>query len=237
MFLRDISMHCDHSLVEDYKGGFVGRFNGEATCISDLYISLLRRKVATADVAKLYILFGYFDGISGVENKTYGTGVLSIQSSFSFADYYHGSESEKKSLLHASLHRICMRVATARSWDLTPFESAYVEALRCGLTFQGLARQTWLSPNRKYCARIHVKHELDGVYLSCVLTKANSHVEITRQCLGKAISGTVTLRDVIGNGEWISPTVFELCDRSFGLTRWRADFTTTMANTRQREQT
>jgi hypothetical protein len=121
-----------------------------------------------------------------------------------------------------------MYTAKTRKWDLAPFETAYHDALRRNCQLEEFGRRSWLAPDRRHRARIHYLCDIDGTWLSCVLTKSNSRAEIARKPLGKTLPGAYALQSALGDGEWVSSTVFELRDDAFSQSRWRVDFSDVM---------
>lgn len=49
LYLRDLNIGADPEIVERYKGGFVNKFGRDASCITELYCYLIRRKIVTND--------------------------------------------------------------------------------------------------------------------------------------------------------------------------------------------
>jgi DNA-directed RNA polymerase specialized sigma24 family protein len=62
MYLRDIAVYADEAIVTRFPSGFVAWFHRETCCITDLYFSVLGKKVATPDTVKANLLFTEHEG-------------------------------------------------------------------------------------------------------------------------------------------------------------------------------
>src|SRR6266566_2197678 len=100
MFLRDIAIYADEAIVETSPPGFVGWFHRETCCITDLYITLIQRKIVTPDTAKICIVFAEAEKRPKMRQLIE---VADVVWPFTFRHYIEGKEDDKKRIILDSL--------------------------------------------------------------------------------------------------------------------------------------
>lgn len=161
MYLRGIIVSADEELVEKFKGGFVKRFHCESCWLADLYSSLLSRKIKTSDTAQLDLVFTDDAATAGAVRQLLN--VAEVRWLFDFDKYVVSDDSTKKHMLLDAVHEALMWLGRQRNWDVGVFEACREEALRRNLTYGGISKRSWLSPDKKYRARVAFRYALTYV--------------------------------------------------------------------------
>lgn len=220
MYLRGIAVCADHAIVERYKGGFVGRFGEETTCVTKLYTHLIHRKFSTDDTSKA--AFDFTDEADGPPDSW---GVCRCPWPFDFARYVESDTPAKKRMILDAMQEALLWLATQEGWATEPFVEAYEEMIRRDLTLEAFAKKSWVSPDGKYRVRVWFRYDLEEIELAAVLFRNRSRREIGRKRLGSARPFQTCLHYYLEEGEWISDTAFVLRSPStFARETWRVDF-------------
>ncbi len=200
MYLRDIVIFADENIVETFRGGFVSWFHRETCWLTDLYVTLLRRKLKTSDTTKVQFQF--------TDNRALAPSVkqlLTIAETtwlFDFDTYVHAHECNKKRMLLASLHAALIWLGTQRNWDTQVFEYCRQKALERNLTYRGISNRSWPSPDGKYKARVAFSYGLRSVDFYVVVFDRRGR-ELGVKALGSAVSGlSVAAYMLKGTGKW-----------------------------------
>ena len=164
MYLRDIAIYADEGIVSNFPSGFVGWFHRETCCITELYLSLLWRKVRTPDTTKVHLEFMQQGGFAPTLRQLLG--VADARWHFDFSGYHEQDDAGKKRLVLDALVAALLWIANEREWDTGPFEDCRAEVIRHELNFEGWSKKSWVSPNRRYRAKIAFRWELRKVNLS-----------------------------------------------------------------------
>jgi hypothetical protein len=220
MYLNSIYISADPELVERYRGGFVGRFNSEVCCITTHYEKLVWRKVNTVNTGA--VVFVFTDSIKSPPTEY---GVHNCKWPFPFVDYMGSSTPQKKRMILDALHAALLWISKKEQWDSSAFKEAHQQILRNDLQYEGMSKRSWLSPNRRFRAKIHFNFNLDEVAFSVVLLRARSAHEVSRMPLGKVKPFEDAL-SCVDKAAWISPTQFQVksSPNSFVRFEWTADF-------------
>jgi len=206
MFLRDIAIYADEAIVETSPPGFVGWFHRETCCITDLYITLLQRKIVTPDTVKVSILFTEAEKRPRMRQLI---DVADVVWPFTFRRYIKADEEEKKRLILDTLHDTLIWIATERGWNQRPLKAAYAQILELNLTFEGWSKRKWLSPDRKRVARIYFRQSLRDIELYVLVLDRRGR-ELGRKFLGSTIPESGIAWSLIGGGRWKQKTRFAL---------------------------
>ncbi|MES2788589.1 MAG: hypothetical protein V4719_03135 [Planctomycetota bacterium] len=219
MYLREIDIRADERIVDRFLGGFVAKFNRDCCCITELYASLLSRRVATVGIAKLVFIFSDLIHEPPEPSKAHV-----IYWPFPFAAYVALSQSDKKQLIHNRLFEALTFVGGIHGWSSRSIEAIFADANATGLVLKGIGKNCWKSPSGEYRAWVEFVVELDAVYLECILTTATKRIELARRTLGTAIPQSWCLKYYLSVGRWITPTVFQLSSTDFQRWKRTADF-------------
>ena len=135
MYLRDLAVYADDSLVERYKGGFVQRFQREASSVVEPYLAEINRKVVTEDTAK--IGFTFTDEIG--KPPEYSPGRCFYPWPFDFAAYAaSATHCGKQRLILESLHNALKWIAERKLWVTDPLDAAYKSITDRNFKFIGI---------------------------------------------------------------------------------------------------
>jgi hypothetical protein len=207
MYLSYIFVSADDRIVERYPDGFVRRFGRESTCVTDHYSSLLYRLVRTED-SRRSLAFTFTDETS--ELPEFAPGCAHYFWPFDFAAYVQTDKLGKKALIAASMQAACLWVAGKENWWAAPLERAYQTLIERNYVFEGISKKSWLSPNKKYRAKVYFNFDLDRIDLYAVLYRNRSKTELGRIFLGKEIPVWCCLPDCLRLGRWVTETDFRL---------------------------
>jgi hypothetical protein len=162
MYLRDLAVYTDETIVSRFPPGFVGWFHRETCCITELFVSLLWRKVSTPDTAKVnLVLVGQEGPVPSVRQFL---NVADARWPFRFSAYAEENELGKKSMILDSLQAALLWIAEVRRWDSAGIEECVAEIISRGLNYEGWSKTSWASPSRKFRARIGFTFELRAVH-------------------------------------------------------------------------
>jgi hypothetical protein len=223
MYLRDLCVDADEAIVDRHPGGFVSRFHRESCCVTELYLCLIWRKVATPDTSKVQFVFSDLIGHPAEPEKT-ACGVMVQPWPFPFTDYKSSDKEAKKRLVADEFHKGLLWIARHRGWDERPFEEVYRQCLDRNLMLEAFWRKkTWLSRDKRVRVKVYYRFDLDAVELYAVVFDRRGR-ELGRKLLGTGIPGVDCLRSFIGTGRWRSKSRFELCAKHTFLKEvWSAD--------------
>jgi hypothetical protein len=210
MYLRDVSVYADEAIVERFKGGFVGRFPDEASCVVDHYLTRLP-KVDGGKFCK--VIYRFSDAMrrpasEGEIEKLID--VLVVPWHFDFSSYLQAERIHKKRMVLEALHEAMFWTASHFGWDKIPFETAYQAVIVAELRFNGVSTKSWRSPSKKWRARVSFEYDIDSVTLYALLFRNRTRDEVSRKVLGTAMPQYGCLRSYLRSGQWTSETVFEL---------------------------
>jgi len=224
LYLRDIDVGADHAIVERFRGGFVGRFSGEACCVLELFLSQMPpRKLATDGIAK--VLFVFTDELNeppAEDSIKELIDVLVLPWPFDFATYVTSEPYVKKKLVLDSMTAGLHWLAEIYGWNTEPIDQAYEGCLAKDLKVAAFLKKSWLSPYERYRVRIYYTCDIDKMTLEAVLYKNRSRKVIARVPMGSDIPGSAA--GLIIQGKWTKRTVFSLETSSFRLRTLQADF-------------
>lgn len=220
MYLRDITIHADESIVDDYQGGFVQRFHRQTECVVVPFQEAMRRRISTDGIVKVALKFT--PSPSGNPRQLINVVVYSFH--FDFAAYVAAALQEKKRrVLHAMTDAL-LHLGKIYDWESAPLLLARDQVLEQHLEFSGKSKKSWLCPARKYRARIGFELDLDSVELYAVLHKNRSTKEIGRVRLGADTPYHGCLDDFLRQGKWLSHTKFQISGGAYWKQNWIADF-------------
>jgi hypothetical protein len=208
MYLRDLAVYADKIIFTRFPSGFVAAFHRETCCITDLYCSVLGKRVATPDTVKANVLFTEHNG--SVPSVSQFIHVADAKWPFRFSQFADGDDFEKKQMILEAVHSALLWIASERRWDVGGLEECHAEIIRRNLSFNGLSKKSWLSPNRRYRARLGFIYELRKVdFVVGVFDRRGR--EIGRKSLGSIVPEMGILHGVMkGNGTWVTDSVFRL---------------------------
>jgi hypothetical protein len=219
MYLRDISIYAQEEIVDRYPPGFVGWFHRETCCITDLYCSLLGKRVATPNTAKVNLLFVEQEGLAPTIKQLIN--VADVRWGFEFAEYANRDVEGKKQMVLDALQAALRWIGTQRNWETRGLEDCYADVIRRNLRFEGWSKKSWINPNPKYRARIGFLFGLRTVEFFVGLFDRRGR-EVGRKPLGSVAPEMGMAQLVLkGSARWIKGKVFRLqiADAYFHLPR------------------
>jgi hypothetical protein len=230
MYLRDIAVYADEMIASAFPSGFVGWFHREACCVTELYASLLGKKVATPDTAKVNLVFVEQDGFKPSVGQLIN--VANARWFFRFSEYAKKDAAGKKRMLLDALQAALGWIAEQRGWNPGALASSYAGAMSRDVTLQGWSKKSWASPDRKYRARVGFCFGLRAVdFFVGVFDRRGP--EVGRKPLGSVAPEMGIVRPVLtGSGNWNAANVFRLgiSDAHFHLPRsWEVDLSDCLA--------
>jgi hypothetical protein len=231
MYLREIAVYADETIAPGFPNGFVGWFHRETCCVTELYISLLRRKVATPDTVKANLVFGEHEGL--VPSLRQLITVADAKWPFSFSQYAGRDDGEKRLMILDAVHGCLTWIAKERSWDTRGLGKCYDEAISRNLILEGWSRKSWLSPDRRFRAKIGFRFGLRAVDFFVAVFDRQGR-ENGRKALGSVVpESRVASAILTGTGSWNMLNVFSLLitdDSHFYLPRaWVANLSDLVA--------
>jgi hypothetical protein len=208
MYLRDIAIYADEQIAEGLPSGFVGWFHRESCCITELYCSLLSRKLVTSDTAKVNLVF--VDQAVSAPTVRQLLAVADARWPFDFPSYAERDELGKKRMMLDSLHAALLWIAKVRGWGTKAFNDAYSQALNRNLTFEGLSKKSWHSPNRRHKARIGSSYGLRNIHLVLLVYDSKGN-ELGRKPLGEVVPEMGVVHWILRQkAAWNSRNVFRI---------------------------
>jgi hypothetical protein len=224
LYLRDIAVYADETIATRFPSGFVGWFHREACCITELYVSLLWRKLKTPDTAKVNLVFTEHEGF--VPSVRQLINVADAKWLFGFSLYAAQDAVGKKQMMLDALHSALVWISEERGWDVGAFEECYAETIGRNLTLEGWSKKGWISPNRKYKAKVGFCFGLRAVDFFIGVFDKNGR-EIGRKLLGSVVPEMGIADPILmGTGKWNADNVFRLqiADAHFRLPKsWEVD--------------
>jgi hypothetical protein len=208
MYLRDISVYGDEAIVSKFPSGFVSWFHRESCCITELYISLLHRRIVTPDTVKVHLDFIDADGASPAIEPP----CLSVAMGrwpFDFATYAKMDPAGMKRALFDALHSALVWIAGELGWDTAPFETVKEEALAKNLQLAGWSKKSCLSPDKKYRARVGFNWELRSVDFFVGIFDRRGRERGTKY-LGSMVPEMGKVASFLTPGKWNKRNVFRL---------------------------
>jgi hypothetical protein len=227
MYLRDLTMYADETIVDEFKGGFVQRFHRQSCCITELYCNLLRKGARLSGATKIQV--ECFNAASNTELSPEivdrGEFIL-CRLPFQFRDYAHAPDTSKKVMLADALKNSLLHCAERRQWDTSAISHLDAVAREKSLLLTGESKASWLSPDGKHRARIAFEWHLDAIHLSATLFRNRSAKVLSRKTLGDAVPEIGQLHFVLSaeNGQWISDVEFQVTTSDFIQKRWIVSF-------------
>jgi hypothetical protein len=230
IYLRDIAVYADEKIATRFPSGFVEWFHREACCITELYVSLLWRKVLTPDTAKVNLVFVEQEGF--VPSVRQLIKVADAKWLIRFSEYAEKDAVGKKRMILDGLQSALVWIAEERGWNVGAFDACYAEAIRRNLTFEGWSKKSWASPDRKYRARVGFCFGLRAVdFFVGVFDKRGR--EAGRKPLGSVVPEMGIAHPILtGTGKWNAANMFRLqiADVHFRLPKtWEADLSDLVA--------
>jgi hypothetical protein len=230
LYLRDIAIGADEQIAERFPSGFVGWFHRETCCITDLYCSVLGKKIPTPDTVKVNLVFSEQEAIAPSVIQLLN--VADAKWEFDFSKYADRDVAGKKQMILDALHAALLWIAKTRQWDPGGFEECHAEVMRRNLRFEGWSKKSWVSPNPKYRAKVGFHFGLRAVDFFVGIFDRKGR-EIGRKPLGKVVPEMGMAHLVLkGPGKWIGGNVFRLqiADVHFYLPKsWEVDLTDLLA--------
>ncbi len=224
MYLRDITIHADKSIVSNYKDGFVLRFSRDAQCCISLFLSLIPRKIETKGTMKIALTFTDDKMQIKEHHHMYPEqpDVLIFTWLFPFERYVAATELEKKCLVFSSMYDCVKHLAKQYEWDTKPLDDAKEKAESDDFQYTGYLKHSWVSHNSKWRARIYFDFGLEFIKFYCCLFKNRSKTELGRRYMGQAVPlGCPPIKKL--DGKWYSDTQFELISPNFQKIKWEVD--------------
>lgn len=222
MYLRDLAVYADNQLAKRYQDGFVGWFHVHTCCIVEFFLTLITRKVQTSDVAKVTLILCSPEDVPTKPDLPLH--FSNVRWPFDFERYRASTEHDKRALILSTVHDALVWIAKTQGWNVKPFNEAAKLIEESNLTFEGLSKKSWRTPDGRRRVKVHFKFELERVVFHAVLLAGKTPKELDRVYLGDGVPESDCLRAYIGNGEWVSPTTFQLTTAGFISETWQADF-------------
>jgi hypothetical protein len=230
MYLRDIAIYADEQIAKRFPSGFVGWFHRETCCITDLYSSVLGKRVATPDTVKVNLRFTDQEGFT--PNVRQLINVADAKWKFDFSKYADRDVGGKKQMILNALQASLLWTAKNRKWDAGGIVECHAELIRRDLDFEGWSKKSWLTSNPKYRAKVGFCFGLRRVdFFVGIFDKKGR--EIGRKPLGSVVPEMGIAHLVLkGPGSWIAANVFQLqiADAHFCLPKsWEVDLSDLLA--------
>ncbi|HET6882294.1 MAG TPA: hypothetical protein VFI31_19165 [Pirellulales bacterium] len=224
MYLRDIAVYADESIVEDFPSGFVSWFHRESCCITDFYASLLGKRVKTPDTVKVNLRFVPPEASAPSVRQLIS--VTDARWPFHFTEYAGLDAAGKKGMTLNAVQAALLWIANERRWDVSGLEETYANVIDRNLEFTGWSKKSWPSPNPKYRARIGFYFGLRSVDFFVGIFDRRRR-EVGRRPLGSVVPEMWMAHSVLkSQAKWIRRKIFRLqIDRvHFDLPKsWEAD--------------
>ena len=148
MYLRDISVYADEAIQPRFASGFVHWFHRESCCITELYRSLLRKRVVTADTAKVHLEF--LDEDCALPSfRPPRLSVVMAKWPFDFSAHAEADSAGKKQKLLGTLHSALVWIANDLGWDAAAFETIRAEATAQNLRASRLVQEELSQPRQE----------------------------------------------------------------------------------------
>jgi hypothetical protein len=214
-YLRDIEVYADAIIVTKVPSGFVGWFHRETCCVAELYLGLLWRRVATPDTAKVNLVFTEQEGF--VPSVRQLIDVADARWLFRFSEYVERDVAEKKHMILDALHSALLWIAEERKWDASSLEECRAEVICRNLSYEGLSKKSWLSPNPKYRAKVGFRYGLRAVDFFVVIFDRRGR-EIGNKPLGAVVPEMGVAHEVLkGTGKWIRGKAFRFLPAGYHI--------------------
>jgi hypothetical protein len=211
MYLRDIVIHTEKE-----------SFQRHTFCVTDLYLQVLKKRLATTDTAKL-IIYVAASPTCKRELLPFGPQIWQMRWYFPFAGYTERAASEKNKAILEYLQAALLFAARKEGWDKRVLEDTYNAVLDRNITNEGFMKhgKAWLSPNGRVKARIYYNFDIAKVSIWAVCY-AGKNREIGRRLLVEEKPSEAALLYFLGSVKWSSNKWIVLCSRH-GSASWRVD--------------
>ena len=224
MYLRDIAIYADEQIAEKFPSGFVGWFHRETCCVTDLYCSLLGKRIATPDTVKINLCFAEPEGAAPTVRQLIN--VADASWGFDFSKYADRDAREKKHMILDALQAALLSIAKKGKWDVSGFAACHAEVIRCDLDFEGWSKKSWVSPNPKFRAKVGFCFGLRMVDFFVGIFDRKGR-ETGRKPLG-SVAPEMGIAHLVTKGpaKWVAGNVFRLqiADSYFHLPKsWDVD--------------
>lgn len=227
MYVRDITLGADLSVADRCRPGIVADFAVNSHCITDMYRTLLNRKLATPDTVKVCVsVTDALDRCPAVGDIQQWINVAMIPWGFDFQAFDASAGLGRKRLMLDALHHALTWLAEVRAWNAVPLGIVYQRCLERDIKHSGmLAKKGWLTPDGKHKVKLFFEFELEVVELWAVLFCRGGD-ELVRKPLVRVRAHANAIDALVGEGQWVSPTRFRLRSRSaeYWRSEWTCDF-------------
>jgi hypothetical protein len=229
MYIRDIAIYADKSIVDFYGNGFCYHFHEHTCCIVAFILSKIYRKVETNAICKLSFDL-YHHKVCFDSTPSICDGVLSFPAEFDFDTYNSPNclPNCKKQMIATFLRQSLETVCSKNLWDYSPFQSAFDSLEQEKYIITMLSKKSWMSPNRKFKVSIVCNYDITEAVFDVVLVERKTRREICRKFLGEIRPSEDLLYEVKKNCKWRSETVFETTSGGFADKIFSVDFTNEM---------
>lgn len=206
MYLRDLAIHADKTIAPDFPSQFVSWFHRETCCITDFYRSMLKRRVSTAETAKVQLVF-VMPG-SAKPAVRHLLGVAEVQWDFDFHAYLSVEEHEKKLRVLDSLQAALLWIAGDQNWSFGGLDDCYSELSKRNLEFEGWSKRSWRHPSKPLRAKIGFLYATRRVDFFVGVFDGRGR-EKARKALGWTVPEMGIAEDVLrGAGRWGPTGIF-----------------------------
>jgi hypothetical protein len=211
MYLREIAIHADPAIVDRFPGGFVSAFHRDACCVAESLTHRLSRKLKSEDISKLQ--FNFTDVVDSPPQRLTA---LNILWPFGFATYQSTSGLEEKKLqIGASMQDAMHWVASIVGWERSIIQSAFAESIARRFVLEVFSKRLWISPSRRFKARVFARLDIKSIEFYAVLFKANQKQEQSRCLMGTTLPEIGAVDNFVRGARWLSDTTFSLTPESY----------------------
>jgi hypothetical protein len=229
-YLRDLGVRADPAIVDEF-GGLVGRFNRNATCISERFRYGLSGKQISIGIPRIWLkLVDHRMGSIDFPKRGDLRGAGECRWPFDFMLYQDETDLNKKLMIESVLHECLTTVGSEWDWDLTLIRQIHDEFVSEKFTFSRECKASWPSPDSKFRVRVAFDWQLDQICFQARLYRNRSSVLIVSKELGWLRPSIGQLDNTVGqkNGSWASSTEFVLQTSDFAQKKMSVDFTQEM---------
>ena len=213
MYIRDIAVFADESIVVFYQGGFCQKFYWHTLCITEHLIAEIYQLIKTKNIAKVVFTYYHPDVFSELDRTRYDDldGVIRGHASFDFDTYNSEGFSihDRKHLISESLKTNLSLFCKEFSIDFLPFENAFRRIEERNYCFGGITKKKWFSPDKKHKIHLRVNYDLEYVDVEALLYKRNTSKAIGHHFVSKFRPSDGCVAECGNNVEWTSNTTLQ----------------------------
>ena len=216
MFLREIAIHADERIVDRFPGGFVKRFHRETCGVTEVFNSLLKKKLIGPNSPKICMTFSDL-----INEAPSSLTPLRILWPFDFSRYVVADDRTKAELVASALLSVLMWIGGKVNWPLEVIQDTWDQAKLQSFRYCGTWGKSWTSPTKHWKASVEIQMDVSGVDLAIVVTTRAKREVVRRFQIDKLLCYDGCLMNYISLGEWVSDSEFRLESSAFPPKEWR----------------